>query len=476
MMYPFKLSRASIKEVFTYTEKYLSKKDETTVCGWIHTMRKQPTISFIQLNDGSTQNCLQVVCSPEFTNADDLEKIKDKGTKGVSIKVVGKLITSQAEGQSIEFQAHNIQVYGTVDPKTYPISKKKHGLDYIRQFEHMRIRTQVMSAVARVRNVLSQATHLYFQSLDCKYVHTPILTTNDCEGAGECFTVTTQYPENEAPVRMYHRKELFKEPAFLTVSGQLHVESYACALSNVYTFGPTFRAENSNTSRHLCEFWMIEPEFAFIDADELFSISEDYVKYCISKVMYSCEEELKFLSRLDNDLLSRLTVIKDEPFQRLTYTQAIEVLQDEEATNPDCKFEEKVEWGMDLGSEHERYLTDKMYKKPVILTHYPKTIKSFYMKENKDDSRVVDCMDVLVPGIGELIGGSMREDDYEKLSSIVKEKGIQGLDWYLDLRKYGSVPHGGFGLGFERLVQLATGMKNIRDVIPFPRYPKHCKY
>lgn len=475
-MPPFKFARTPISLIIKEDSHNIKNDNQITVCGWIHTMRKQPQVSFIQLNDGSTQNCLQIVVSPDFTNTNDLEKIKEKGTKGVSIRVEGKLIPSQAKGQSIELQAHKIEIYGEVDPKTYPISKKKHGLDYIRQFEHMRIRTQVMSAVARVRNRLAQSTHTYFQSLDCKYVHTPILTTNDCEGAGECFTVTTQYPENEAPVRMYSRKELFKEPAFLSVSGQLHVESYACALSNVYTFGPTFRAENSNTSRHLCEFWMIEPEFCFIEANELFSISEEYVKFCITSVLSNCKDELEFLSRLDKDLLSRLTVIKDKPFQRLTYSQAIEALQKEETSNPDCQFEEKVEWGMDLGSEHERYLTDKMYNKPVILTHYPKTIKSFYMKENKEDERLVDCMDVLVPGIGELIGGSMREDNYEKLSSIVEEKGIQGLDWYLDLRKYGSVPHGGFGLGFERLVQLATGMKNIRDVIPFPRYPKHCKY
>ena len=475
-MPPFKFSRTPIRLIIKENTFKINNNTKITVCGWIHTMRKQPQISFIQLNDGSTQDCLQVVVSPDFTDTDDLEKIKEKGTKGVSIRVVGKLIESLAEGQTVELQAHKITVYGEVDPKTYPISKKKHGLEYIRQTEHMRIRTQVMSAVARVRNRLAQATHSYFQSLDCKYIHTPILTTNDCEGAGECFTVTTQYPTDETPVRMYPRKELFKQPAFLTVSGQLHVESYACALGNVYTFGPTFRAENSNTSRHLCEFWMIEPEFSFIEANELFAISEEYVKFCISSVLSNCQDELRFLSRLDNDLLPRLNIIKEQPFERLTYTEAVRVLQKEEADNPDCQFEEKVEWGMDLGSEHERYLTDTLFKKPVILTHYPKTIKSFYMKENKDDSRVVDCMDVLVPGIGELIGGSMREDDYEKLSTIVKEKGIQGLDWYLDLRKYGSVPHGGFGLGFERLVQLATGMKNIRDVIPFPRYPKHCKY
>ena len=472
----FKFSHTPIRLIIKEDKHNIKNDEKITVCGWVHTMRKQPHISFIQLNDGSCQECLQIVCSPDFTDATDLENIKEKGTKGVSIRVEGKLIPSQAKGQTVELQAHKITVYGEVDPKTYPISKKKHGLEYIRQFEHMRIRTQVMSAVARIRNRLAQSTHTYFQSLDCKYVHTPILTTNDCEGAGECFTVTTQYPTTEEPVRMYPRKELFKEPAFLTVSGQLHVESYACALGNVYTFGPTFRAENSNTSRHLCEFWMIEPEFCFINADELFTISEEYVKFCISSVMENCQEELKFLSRLDENLLNRLTVIKDEPFKILTYTEAIEVLQKEETENPECQFEEKVEWGMDLGSEHERYLTDSLYKKPVILTHYPKSIKSFYMKENKDDSRLVDCMDVLVPGIGELIGGSMREDDYKKLSSIVKEKEIKGLEWYLDLRKYGSAPHGGFGLGFERLVQLATGMKNIRDVIPFPRYPKHCKY
>ena len=472
MAVTFKHSRILTKDIVSSTLDVEKLIDTTIkVCGWIQTIRKQTPLAFIQLTDGSSQKTLQIVCSPDYTDISKYQNILDKGTKGVSIRVDGKLVKSDAMGQEYEIQADTIYIYGNVDASTYPISKKKHGLDYIRQFEHLRIRTQTISAVARIRDELAFSTHSYFRSIDCKYVHTPILTVNDCEGAGECFTVTSQYPETEKPTALYRRKELFKQPVSLTVSGQLHGETYAMGLGSIYTFGPTFRAENSNTSRHLCEFWMIEPELAFITVDELFDISEEYVQYCIKNVMEKCKDELEFLNKLDTELISRLTTIVENTFVRITYTEAVKILQE-------CghKFEEDVKWGIDFGSEHERYLTDIIYKGPVILTHYPKDIKSFYMKQSETDPRVVECMDVIVPGIGELIGGSMREDDYDKLDAIVKEKGIIGLDWYMDLRKYGSVPHGGFGLGFERLVLLATGMKNIRDVIPFPRFPKHCKY
>mgnify|MGYP000244674424 CR=1 FL=1 len=458
----FNRSRELIKKILEEPE--LGK--EIIVSGWVQLLRKQPPIHFIQLNDGSTVKNLQIVVTEDFQQQEMLKLI----TRGCSIKVTGVLITSPKPEQPYELQATNITILGKSDPK-YPINKQARSLDYLRTIEHMRIRTPVMKAVHRIRNTLAFAIHEYFQGIGCQYVHTPVITSNDCEGAGETFTITTQYPKDEKPHPMYKKKELFKEPTFLTVSGQLHGESYAMGLGDIYTFGPTFRAENSNTSRHLNEFWMIEPELSFINQEDLHNLSEDFVKYCVSMVLEKNMDELELLNKRDEDLLNRLKVISEMKFVRLTYKEALDILKDSyEKTEED----DDIEFGLDLSSAMEKHLTDNVFKRPVMLYNYPKCIKSFYMKSNEEETETtVQAMDMLVPGIGELIGGSIREDDFEKLEKIVKEKGITNLSWYLDLRKYGSVPHGGFGLGFERLVLLCTGMTNIRDVIPYPRYPKH---
>lgn len=441
------------------------------VAGWVQLIRKQPPIHFIQLNDGSCVKNLQVVVTEDFKDQEMLKSI----TRGASIKVRGHLVESPAPEQPYELLAEDITILGVSSPK-YPINKQARHLEYLRTIEHLRIRTPVMKAVHRIRNTLSFAVHEYFQSIGCQYVHTPIITSNDCEGAGETFTITTQYPKDEKPKAMYRKKELFKEPTFLTVSGQLHGESYACGLGDIYTFGPTFRAENSNTSRHLNEFWMIEPELCFINQDDLHNLSEDFVKYCINKVISDNREELELLCKRDSQLFERLKNIVENDFARVPYKEAIQILKEQFPKEELDKLEgeKEIKFGLDLPSVMEKFLTDMVYKKPVMLYNYPKCIKSFYMKSNEEETETtVQAMDMLVPGIGELIGGSIREDDFDKLDSIVKEKGITNLDWYLDLRRYGSVPHGGFGLGFERLVLLCTGMTNIRDVIPYPRYPKH---
>jgi len=438
------------------------------VKGWVQMIRKQPPIHFIQLNDGSCIRNLQVVVTEDFESPDILKNI----TRGASIQVKGTLIKSPKPEQPYEMHANDIIILGISSP-SYPINKQARSLDYLRTIEHMRIRTPVMKAVHRIRNTLSFAVHEYFQKIGCQYVHTPIITSNDCEGAGETFTITTQYPKDEKPKAMYRKKELFKEPTFLTVSGQLHGESYACGLGDIYTFGPTFRAENSNTSRHLNEFWMIEPELCFINQEDLHNLSEDFVKYTVNKVLTDNKDELELLYKRNSLLEDRLKTISKNDFARVSYKEAIEILKEQFPTDEEFKKED-IKFGLDLPSVMEKFLTEKVYKKPVMLYNYPKCIKSFYMKSNEEkDQTTVQAMDMLVPGIGELIGGSIREESYEKLESIIKEKGITNLNWYLDLRKYGSVPHGGFGLGFERLVQLCTGMTNIRDVIPYPRYPKH---
>ena len=462
----FTRKRILIKDIYQNVDKYMGT--QFTVAGWIHNIRKQPPMAFIQMTDGSSSQQLQLVCSPE--HSEQFQDVFDKASKGASIEVLGKLEKSIKENQLFDFIVLQLTVLGECNNATYPIKKKGNTLEYLRQFEHMRIRTPIIESVMRIRNTLAKATHDFFQSHQFKYVHTPVLTTNDCEGAGECFTVTTQYPTDEKPKAMYRKNELFKKPAFLTVSGQLHGESYACGLGDIYTFGPTFRAENSNTTRHLCEFWMIEPELCFTDLTQLMNLSEDYVKFCINRVLEDNMIDLETLTRLDKELIERLKLIVGNKFVRIPYSEAIDIL-----TKTTKVFEEPVSWGIDLASEHERYLAEEYFKLPTILYDYPKDIKSFYMKVNSDE-KTVQAMDMLVPGIGELIGGSMREDNYQKLDTIMKDKGISGLEWYLDLRKYGSVPHGGFGLGFERLVLLSTGIKNIRDVIPYPRYPKHCKY
>ena len=480
----FQRKRILLKKLFQ-EPNYLSKN--ITVCGWADSFRVQQSngIAFISLNDGSCLTSLQIIIDPQ--NDEDREKLgsiyKD-GTKGVSLEVYGKVVKSPAKGQEIELKAETIKVLGKVDAEEYPIPKKKLSLEHIRKFPHMRIRTKTIAALARLRNKCSIATHSFFQLHDFKYVHTPILTSNDCEGAGETFDISNQLAEGEP---------FFGKPVNLTVSGQLHGETYATGLSDIYTFGPTFRAENSNTSRHLAEFWMIEPEMCFIDKKDLVDIAEDYLKFCIQSCLTQCKEDIEFLTKqYQPKLFDSLQKIVDNPFARMTYTQVIETLEreieegraivrDNAIEHKKFKkrakgkhiFEEPVFWGCDLGSEHEKYMTDKVVKGVLVVTDYPKEIKSFYMKEN-EDGKTVQAMDILVPNIGELVGGSMRIDDYEEMKSKMETKGIE-IPWYLDLRKFGSVPHGGFGLGFERLIMLVSGIYNIKDVIPFPRYPKHCE-
>lgn len=466
----FLRKRIIIDDIFKDPENFLNNK--ITICGWIHLIRKQGQMLFILLNDGSTSKHINIVFSPEYCSIEKYENFLNQAKKGSSIKIFGMFVKSIKENQDYEIQGIDGEIYGNVDASKYPISKNKMGLETIRENLHLRIRTQTIASVMRIRNTLAKETHNYFQSIGCKNVNTPILTTNDCEGAGECFTVTSQYPNDEKPKSLYRKNELFKKPVYLTVSGQLHGESYATALGDIYTFGPTFRAENSNTAKHLCEFWMIEPELSFINFNDLMDLSEDYVKYCISHVLKENIDDLILLQKTQKynyNIIDSLKTIVQNKFIRVSYTDAIDIL-----SNCDKTFEEKVEWGIDLSTEHERYLVEEHFKLPTIVTNYPKEIKSFYMKEN-DDNKTVAAMDLLVPGIGELIGGSMREDNYDILVSKMTDKMKKDLSWYLDLRRYGTVPHGGFGLGFERLVLLTTGMKNIRDVIPYPRYPKHCQ-
>ena len=467
MSIKFTRSRIMIKQLLDEP----NTENSIIVSGWVQMLRKQPPIHFIQLNDGSTVKNLQVVITDTFTKPELIKAI----SRGASIKVKGKLVSSPKPEQPYELVADDIEILGMSSP-TYPINKQARKLEYLRTMEHMRIRTPVMKAVHRIRNTLSFAIHKYFQKIGCQYVHTPIITSNDCEGAGETFTITTQYPKDEKPVALYKRKELFKEATFLTVSGQLHGESYACGLGDIYTFGPTFRAENSNTSRHLNEFWMIEPELCFINQNDLHKLSEDFVKFCVENVLENNMDEVKLLTKRDEGLLERLHVICDEPFACISYKEALEILREQFPKDELDKLEgdNEIKFGLDLPSVMEKFLTERVYNKPVMIYNYPKCIKSFYMKSNdEEDETTVQAMDMLVPGVGELIGGSIREDNYEILDKIIKDKGITNLGWYMDLRKYGSVPHGGFGLGFERLVQLCTGMTNIRDVIPYPRYPKH---
>lgn len=452
----FKQSHFFIKNV---NDTYINK--ELTVSGWIIMIRKQPEFTFISLNDGSSVTTLQVLLNKD-TNPYDASKL----TRGASIKVTGTLVTSPKSEQKYELVVKNITILGECPTATYPINKQAKNLDYLRTVQHMRIRTLLMKSVHKIRNTLSMVIHNYFQEIGCHYVHTPLITSNDCEGAGETFTITTQYPKDDKPVKIKSKNELFKKETYLTVSGQLHGESYAMGLGNIYTFGPTFRAENSHTNRHLNEFWMIEPELAFINQDDLHNLAEDFLKYCVQNVLDKNKEELEFLEKYDSKLSEKLQKITSKKFVRLSYIEAIKLLQEKYIKTED---EEEIKYGIDLSSNQEKCLTI-LHDSPVIVYNYPKEIKSFYMKTNDDGT--VQAMDLLVPTIGELIGGSIREEDYHTLDKIVKDKKIKNLDWYLDLRKFGSVPHGGFGLGFERLVQLCTGMKNIRDVIPFPRVPK----
>lgn len=481
----FTRKRTLLKSLFQDTKKYLDK--DITINGWIDSFRVQQNngIAFISLNDGSCLTSLQIILNPENDEErEKLDTIYEDGTKGVSLEVFGKVIESPAKGQEIELKGEKIKILGKVNASEYPIAKKKLTLDHIRKFLHLRIRTKTMAAIARLRNTCSMGTHTFFQMHQMKYVHTPILTANDCEGAGETFDISNTLSDGE---------KFFGVPVNLTVSGQLHGETQATGLGDIYTFGPTFRAENSNTTRHLAEFWMIEPEMCFIDLKDLMDITEDYIKFCIKGCLTGCKEEIEFFTKqYQQELLTQLTDMVDKPFARMSYTEVIEKLEQEiaegkaivrvkEMEHKKFKklskgkhiFEEPVFWGCDLGSEHEKYMTDKVIGGPLVVYDYPKEIKSFYMKEN-EDGKTVQAMDILVPNIGELVGGSMRIDDYEELKCKMEAKGID-IPWYLDIRKYGSVPHGGFGLGFERLIMLVSGIYNIKDVIPFPRYPKHCE-
>lgn len=452
-------------------------KTETTdiqvnVKGWVRTKRENKSVAFIALNDGSIIHNIQIVVDvPNFD-----ENILKKISTGACISATGKLVSSMGKGQTVEIQANAIEVYGEADPDTYPLQKKGHTLEFLREIAHLRPRTNTFGAVLRMRHHLAFAIHKYFNDHGFYYMHTPVITGSDCEGAGAMFRVTTldlhNLPKNDVGAIDYEQ-DFFGKETSLTVSGQLEGELGAMALSAIYTFGPTFRAENSNTPRHLAEFWMIEPEVAFFDIIDNMNLAEDFLKYCINYILTTCKDDLEFLNNLyDKELIDRLNFVLNNEFQRLTYTEAIEILE-----KSGQKFEFPVFWGADLQSEHERYLVEKHFKKPVILTNYPKDIKAFYMKLN-EDGKTVRAMDVLFPKIGEIIGGSQREENYDKLSARIEEMKLPMKDlwWYLDTRKFGSAPHAGFGLGFERLMLFITGMTNIRDVIPFPRTPKNAEF
>jgi len=450
--------------------KQITKSDigkELTVKGWVRSVRQSKKISFIELNDGSTLNGLQIIVDSGF---DNYEILMPQITTGASLAVTGELVATPGREQAFELRAQDIKILGLCDVTDYPLQKKHHSFEFLRTIAHLRPRTNTFGAVTRVRNALSFATHLFFQERGFLYIMTPLITAADCEGGGDLFTATTLDLNNIPKTKdgkVDFTQDFFGKQAYLTVSGQLNVESYACSMSDVYTFGPTFRADPSETTRHLAEFWMIEPEMAFADIYDDMDCAEEYVKFCLKYALEQCPEDLEFFDKMiSKGLVDRLKHIVDSSFERMTYTKAIEILK----TAPK-KFEFPVEWGADLKSEHERYLVEEHAKKPVILYDYPEKIKAFYMRRN-DDGKTVAAMDVLVPGIGELIGGSQREERYELLQEKMKLCDIGEKDywWYLELRKYGTVPHAGFGLGFERLVLLATGMENIRDVIPYPRH------
>ncbi len=444
------------------------------VRGWVRTHRSSKAVDFIALNDGSTIKNIQVVVDPTKFDAELLKQI----TTGSCINVNGELVESQGAGQTVELQCREIEVYGLCG-NDYPMQKKGQSFEYMRQHAHLRLRTNTFGAVMRIRHNMAIAIHQYFHDHGFFYFHTPLITASDCEGAGQMFQVTTKnlYDlKKDEEGKIIYDDDFFGKQTSLTVSGQLEGELGATALGAIYTFGPTFRAENSNTPRHLAEFWMIEPEVAFIDLNDLMDLEEDFIKYCVNWALDNCKDDLEFLNKMiDKTLLERLQSVVKTDFIRLPYTEGIKIL--EEAVKNGKKFEFPVSWGMDLASEHERYLVEEHFKKPVIMIDYPKDIKAFYMKIN-DDDKTVQGTDVLFPQIGEIIGGSVREESYDKLMSEIERRNIPMKDmwWYLDTRKYGSCPHGGFGLGFERLILFVTGMQNIRDVIPFPRTPKTAEF
>ncbi len=445
---------------------------EVTAKGWVRTKRGNKNVAFIALNDGSTINNIQVVVEVSNFNEEMLKQI----TTGACLKVVGNLVESVGSGQSVEIQAKEVEIYGTADANTYPLQKKGHSLEFLREIAHLRPRTNTFGAVLRIRHAMAYAIHKYFNDRGFFYLHTPIITGSDAEGAGAMFQVTTldlNNPPRTEEGKIDYTQDFFGKSTNLTVSGQLEGELGAMALSEIYTFGPTFRAENSNTPRHLAEFWMIEPEMAFYEIEDNMNLAEDFLKKLIQYALDNCMEDLEFLNKMyDEELIERLKFVVSNDFIRLPYTEAIDILM-----ASGHKFEFPVSWGLDLQSEHERYLVEKHFMKPVILTDYPKEIKAFYMKQNPD-GKTVRAMDVLFPKIGEIIGGSQREESYEKLMARITELEIPEKDmwWYLDTRRFGTAPHSGFGLGFERLLLFVTGMGNIRDVIPFPRTPNTAEF
>ena len=457
-----------IRELYKNQEAYLDK--EITVGGWVRSIRDSKAFGFIVINDGTFFTPLQVVYHDDMENFEEISKLN----VGAAVVVTGTLVATPQAKQPFEIQAKTVTVEGASAPD-YPLQKKRHSFEYLRTIAHLRPRTNTFQAVFRVRSLTAYALHKFFQERGFVYVHTPIITGSDCEGAGEMFRVTTMDMENVPKTEngaVDYTQDFFGKETSLTVRGQLNAETYAQAFGNVYTFGPTFRAENSNTTRHAAEFWMLEPEMAFADLEDDMDLAEDMLKYVINYVMENAPEEMNFFnSFVDKGLIDRLTNVATSEFARITYTDAIEILK-----KHNDKFEFKVSWGIDLQTEHERYLTEEVYKRPVFVTDYPKDIKAFYMKQNPD-GKTVAAVDCLVPGIGEIIGGSQREDDYEKLATRMEELGMKTEDYgfYMDLRKYGSTRHAGFGLGFERCIMYLTGMGNIRDVVPFPRTVNNCE-
>ncbi|MBK6264675.1 asparagine--tRNA ligase [Marivirga sp. S37H4] len=479
-------ARIKIKKLLTEQ----ASNQPTLVKGWVRTKRGNKNVNFIALNDGSTINNIQIVADPAVISEDTLKKI----TTGAAISVIGKVVESAGSGQAVEVVAEQIEVLGTADPEKYPLQPKKHSMEFMREIAHLRMRSNTFGAVFRVRHALSFAVHQFFHEKGFYNLHTPIITGSDAEGAGETFHVTN-FDLKKIPLteegEVDYKKDFFGSETNLTVSGQLEGELGAMALGEIYTFGPTFRAENSNTTRHLAEFWMIEPEMAFYELQDNIQLAEDLLKYVVKYAITNCQDDLQFLSaraeeeeknkpqteRQEMSLLERLQFILDNDFERITYTEAIEILKNSKP-NKKKKFNYIIEdWGADLQSEHERYLVEKHFKKPVVIYNYPKEIKAFYMRQNEDD-KTVAAMDILFPGIGEIVGGSQREERLEKLQARMGEMHIpeEDLWWYLDTRKFGTAPHSGFGLGFERLMLFVTGMGNIRDVIPFPRTPDNAEF
>lgn len=462
--------RTRIKQLQKLGEELEGK--EVTIKGWVRTVRDQKNFAFIEVNDGSTLSNFQVIADNTLP---DYASVLEQLSNGASVSVTGTLVPSPGK-QKHELKATKVEVLGLCDPSTYVLQKKRHSLEYLRTIAHLRPRTNTLGAVARVRSAVAFATHQYYQGLGFLWLPAPIITASDCEGAGQMFRVTTldvEKPPRNEEGKVDYKQDFFEKPAFLTVSGQLNGEIFASALSDIYTFGPTFRAENSNTARHLAEFWMIEPEMAFADINDNMDNAEGYLKHVLKYVLENCAEDLEFFDKfISEGLVQRLQHVLESPFERLTYTKAIDILLKSGKT-----FEFPVEWGCDLQSEHERYLAEEYFKKPVILTGYPARIKAFYMRAN-EDGKTVAAMDILVPKIGEIVGGSQREERLDVLEQKIADMGLHKEDywWYLELRKYGSVPHAGYGVGFERLIGFVTGMENIRDISPFPRFPGNANF